>query len=247
MLDLRYQPTPSSPTGNYHHGRHQPQSSTTVTLALLLLLLLLKRPTRRPLEFPRILPRHARFVASAFAAFPEAVAFLADEPLVAEAAVFGAIVLFAGTWEMSVERLGLRMKVKVSMEKELLTWSSSCPFDVCSWGKGWMILQKPLRGNVSLWCNHVVSLSSNRSIFHSTRCACVCVCVVRNENPTRLQSANALSEVAASAPMASTSVVWPTGASQQAYPKPLSLLRRHPFGAASVTAWHGTGRAGKVL
>ena len=73
------------------------------------------------------------------------MAFLADEPLVAEAAVFGAIVLFAGTWEMSVERLGLRMKVKVSMEKELLTWSSSCPFDVCSWGKGWMILQKPLR------------------------------------------------------------------------------------------------------
>ena len=142
MLDLRYQPTPSSPTGNYHHGRHQPQSSTTVTLSLLLLLLLLKRPTRRPLEFPRILPRHARFVASAFAAFPEAVAFLADEPLVAEAAVFGAIVLFAGTWEMSVERLGLRMKV--SMVKELMTLSS-CPFNVCSWGKGRMILQNPLR------------------------------------------------------------------------------------------------------
>ena len=102
MLDLRYQPTPSSPTGNYHHGRHQPQSSTTVTLALLLLLLLLKRPTRRPLEFPRILPRHARFVASAFAAFPEAVAFLADEPGVAEAAVFGAVVLLAGACEVGI-------------------------------------------------------------------------------------------------------------------------------------------------
>jgi len=69
-------------------------------LTFLLLLLLPQRPTRRPLEFSRILPRHARFVASAFATFPEPVAFFADEPLVAEAAVFGAVVLFAGTWEL---------------------------------------------------------------------------------------------------------------------------------------------------
>jgi hypothetical protein len=68
-------------------------------LTFLLLLLLPQGPAGRSLELPRILSRHARFVPSAFAAFPEAVAFFADEPLVAEAAVFGTVVLFAGTCE----------------------------------------------------------------------------------------------------------------------------------------------------
>jgi len=58
--------------------------------------LLLRRTTRHPLELPWVFPRHARLVPRAFAAFPEAVAFLADEPGVAEAAVFGAVVLLAG-------------------------------------------------------------------------------------------------------------------------------------------------------
>ena len=54
--------------------------------------------TRQPLELPGVLPRHARPVPRAFAAFPEAVAFLADKPRVADAAVFGAVVLFARAW-----------------------------------------------------------------------------------------------------------------------------------------------------
>ena len=81
------------------------------------------------------------------------------------------------------------------------------------------------------------------------RGALVCVCVVRNENPTRLQSANALSEVAASAPVASTSVVWPTGASQQAFPKPLSLLKAAPSRSCErdCMAWHGACRKGTLM
>jgi hypothetical protein len=67
------------------------------SLTLLLLFLLLQSATGRPLEFPWVLPRHARLVSGAFATLPEAVAFLADESGVAEAAVFGAVVLFAGT------------------------------------------------------------------------------------------------------------------------------------------------------
>lgn len=62
-------------------------------------LLLPRRTARHPLELPRVLPRHARFIPGAFAAFPEAVAFLADETGVAEAAVFGAVVLLAGACE----------------------------------------------------------------------------------------------------------------------------------------------------
>jgi hypothetical protein len=61
--------------------------------------LLLRRTARHPLEFPRVFPRHARLVSGAFAAFPEAVAFLADEAGVADAAVFGAVVLFSGACE----------------------------------------------------------------------------------------------------------------------------------------------------
>jgi len=64
--------------------------------------LLLRRTTRHPLKLPRVLPRHARLVPRAFAAFPEAVAFLADEPGVAEAAVFGAVVLLAGACEVGI-------------------------------------------------------------------------------------------------------------------------------------------------
>jgi len=61
--------------------------------------LLLRRTARHPLELPRVFPRHARLVPGAFAAFPEAVAFLADEAGVADPAVFGAVVLFSGACE----------------------------------------------------------------------------------------------------------------------------------------------------
>ena len=64
--------------------------------------LLLRRTTRHALELPRVFPRHARFVPGAFAAFPEAVAFLAYQACVADAAVFGAIVLLSGTCEVGV-------------------------------------------------------------------------------------------------------------------------------------------------
>jgi hypothetical protein len=59
--------------------------------------LLPRSSARHPLKLPGIFLRHARLVARAFAAFPEAVAFFADEACVADAAVFGAVVLFAGT------------------------------------------------------------------------------------------------------------------------------------------------------
>ena len=61
--------------------------------------LLLRRTARHALELPRVFPRHARLVPGAFAAFPEAVAFLADETGVADSAVFGAVVLFSGACE----------------------------------------------------------------------------------------------------------------------------------------------------
>lgn len=76
-----------------------PPLHSPLQLRLLLVLVLPRCPTGRPLEFPRILPRHARLVSGAFAAFPEAVAFFADEPGVADAAIFGAVILFAGTCE----------------------------------------------------------------------------------------------------------------------------------------------------
>ena len=75
------------------------QTTITTHLALFFSSLLLRRTTRHALEFPRVFSRHARLVPRAFAAFPEAVAFLADEPGVADAAVFGAVILFTGACE----------------------------------------------------------------------------------------------------------------------------------------------------
>ena len=68
--------------------------------------LLFRRTARHALELAGVLSRHARFVPGAFAAFPEAVAFLADKPGMAEAAVFGAVVLLAGTCEGGVWLVG---------------------------------------------------------------------------------------------------------------------------------------------
>ena len=83
---------------NSFHAKHQPRRSQSIPCKYYqhLSSLLLRRTARHALELARVLPRHARLVPGAFAAFPEAVAFLADETGVAEAAVFGTVVLFAG-------------------------------------------------------------------------------------------------------------------------------------------------------
>lgn len=64
--------------------------------------LLLRRAARHALELPRVFPRHARLVPGTFAAFPEAVAFLAHEAGVADSAVFGPVVLLSGACEVLV-------------------------------------------------------------------------------------------------------------------------------------------------
>jgi hypothetical protein len=62
--------------------------------------LLLCRSSWHSLEFARVLLGHARLVSSAFAAFPEPVAFFAYQAGVADAAVFGAVVLLSGACEI---------------------------------------------------------------------------------------------------------------------------------------------------
>ena len=101
--------------------------------------LLLRRTTRHALELPRVFPRHARLVPRAFAALPEAVAFLADETGVAEAAVFGAVVLLAGACVnfMSVASLGWWRVAWFRMGS-----AQGRAFGLCH-GMGWS-LQKPL-------------------------------------------------------------------------------------------------------
>jgi len=62
--------------------------------------LLLRRSAGHAFKFSGVFLRHARLVSSAFAAFPEAVAFLADETGVADAAVFWAVILLSGACEV---------------------------------------------------------------------------------------------------------------------------------------------------
>ena len=136
------------PPGSYHTSRfqqfphqHQPRRSQSIPCKYYQhpSSLLLRSTARHALEFPRVLPRHARLVPGAFAAFPEAVAFLADETGVAEAAVFGAVVLLAGACVnfMSVAPLGWWR----------VAWfrtgsAQGRAFGLCH-GMGWS-LQKPL-------------------------------------------------------------------------------------------------------